>query len=1191
MTVSTHKDLAGLNIHTPVTWEVADATARLAITTTSLDIHKIAWQLDTDEAWILIGTGPSVWKQFEGPAGPTGATGPAGAGVITGGTAGQVLSKIDSTDYNTQWHTLVKSDVGLSNADNTSDVNKPVSTAQATAIALKADIASPALTGNPTAPTQSPSDNSTKIATTAYVDAAASAVVAPDATTTTKGIVKLAGDLGGTAALPTVPALAGKEPTITATTSADYYRGDKTFQPLDKAAISLSNVDNTSDIDKPVSTAQQTALDLKANQDLSNLASTAVNTNILPNSSDTYNLGEQAHKWLDAYITNIRDNNANQVLFSDDSNRYLYDRTGSKSLDFADPALARFMNGLDVTGQISANTGSITNNLNTAGITVSGQTPSTVPYLDSGANLVSSSITPTQLSYLSGVTSSIQTQLNGKVSSVNTRTGAVTLTATDVSNTSNTSTGYLSLPVGTTAQQPASPAIGMLRYNSTTSRHEFYASGAWQNHARLSGDTFTGTVTVPTFNLSGATASTVPYLDASKNLVSSSVTPTQLGYLDATSSIQTQLNGKQATLTNPMTGTGVSGQVSFWNSTSSNGGNNNFFWDNTNSLLGVGTNTPASKIDVLDTALSGSGALSGSIINLAQTWNTTGSPTALKLNVTNTASGASSLLADFQVGAASKFSIDKTGGFKSAANGIALAGTTFASGQFGFAGGSSFTFLQSSGISGAGNATLALFSTVNLTATSGTLSTLGAGGSYTPSSGTCVINGFIVNPTINQSSGATGISRGIYINPTLTSAADFRGLEIANTVGFGVYQSGTSILNYFAGNVGIGLTSPSAKLDITDTTLSGSGALSGSALNIAQTWNTTGTPSAFKISITDTASNTLSNFAQFQYGGVTRLSIGKDGSVDFGAYGSSPGIASGNPTAVGTQVGGKAVHLLHYLTTEAGYGVWGSRVTTTRTPTTGETGMFTTAETFNPTSGAASYNGMSLATIINQVGSTGITRGLYVNPTLTAAADFRAVEFANNSGFGVYQSGASAKNYFAGTVGIGNTSPVNMLDVKSTTVSVTISAASTLSTGFSQLVAGVNDGTAPTFHQLTFNTSATGTSFGIARAGLGLHYADGTALTAMAMGTLSATPLVLGTNNLERLRIVSSGNIGIGVTSPNANAILDVASTTKAFMPPRMTTTQKTAIASPTSGMVVYDSTLNKLCVYGASSWETITSV
>lgn len=46
--------------------------------------------------------------------------------------------------------------------------------------------------------------------------------------------------------------------------------------------------------------------------------------------------------------------------------------------------------------------------------------------------------------------------------------------------------------------------------------------------------------------MSSLTASTVVYVDANKKFVSSSVTPTQLSYLDATSSIQTQLNGKQA---------------------------------------------------------------------------------------------------------------------------------------------------------------------------------------------------------------------------------------------------------------------------------------------------------------------------------------------------------------------------------------------------------------------------------------------------------------------------------------------------------------------------------------------------------------------------------------------------------------------------------------------------------------------
>lgn len=47
----------------------------------------------------------------------------------------------------------------------------------------------------------------------------------------------------------------GAQPLIAAGTTAQYYRGDKTFQTLDKAAVGLANVDNTSDAAKPVSTA------------------------------------------------------------------------------------------------------------------------------------------------------------------------------------------------------------------------------------------------------------------------------------------------------------------------------------------------------------------------------------------------------------------------------------------------------------------------------------------------------------------------------------------------------------------------------------------------------------------------------------------------------------------------------------------------------------------------------------------------------------------------------------------------------------------------------------------------------------------------------------------------------------------------------------------------------------------------
>jgi len=70
-----------------------------------------------------------------------------------------------------------------------------------------------------------------------------------------------------------------------------------------------------------------------------------------------------------------------------------------------------------------------------------------------------------------------------------------------------------------------------------------------------------------------------------------------------------------------------------------------------------------------------------------------------------------------------------------------------------------------------------------------------------------------------------------------------------------------------------------------------------------------------------------------------------------------------------------------------------------------------------------------------------------------------------------------------------------------------------------------------------------------------------------------------------------AGALSIGVTTANVSAVLQADSTTKGFLPPRMTTSQKTAISSPATGLVVYDTTLNKLAVYTGAAWETVTSL
>jgi hypothetical protein len=90
---------------------------------------------------------------------------------------------------------------------------------------------------------------------------------------------------------------------------------------------------------------------------------------------------------------------------------------------------------------------------------------------------------------------------------------------------------------------------------------------------------------------------------------------------------------------------------------------------------------------------------------------------------------------------------------------------------------------------------------------------------------------------------------------------------------------------------------------------------------------------------------------------------------------------------------------------------------------------------------------------------------------------------------------------------------------------------------------------------------------------------------ATGIGSNSA---VIGNDSITKT--ILKGSIGIGTTAPNSSSIIDAASTTKGFLPPRMTTAEKTAISSPVAGLIVYDTTLNKLCIY-TTAWETITSL
>ena len=90
-----------------------------------------------------------------------------------------------------------------------------------------------------------------------------------------------------------------------------------------------------------------------------------------------------------------------------------------------------------------------------------------------------------------------------------------------------------------------------------------------------------------------------------------------------------------------------------------------------------------------------------------------------------------------------------------------------------------------------------------------------------------------------------------------------------------------------------------------------------------------------------------------------------------------------------------------------------------------------------------------------------------------------------------------------------------------------------------------------------------------------------------------------GTDGIE-IRALSSGTDAVKVTSSSliinqsgaltyqASAILQAESTTKGFLCPRMTTTQKNAIASPATGLMVFDLTLGLMSVYNGTIWISL---
>jgi hypothetical protein len=256
------------------------------------------------------------------------------------------------------------------------------------------------------------------------------------------------------------------------------------------------------------------------------------------------------------------------------------------------------------------------------------------------------------------------------------------------------------------------------------------------------------------------------------------------------------------------------------------------------------------------------------------------------------------------------------------------------------------------------------------------------------------------------------------------------------------------------------------------------------------------------------------------------------------------------------------------------------------------------------------YDNTTIGIVANKLAikNSGVTAGAYIMPTVTFDAAGRATAavatalatgkiFRGTANLPVattatYPDTVAVNNVLGGTAAnvIGAINNGVMSGSANSNIGLQCSNTNTSTAGFALIRALNSAATGANMAVCSSGLTGGGGVFGTLIVASDTIFYHNNAVGKMNIGTTTVQPIVFFTGGSalanERMRITSGGAIGIGTSTPDASAILDITSTLAGLLVPRMTTVQKNLITA-VNGLILYDTTLNKFQGYENGAWSS----